>query len=252
MVYLMSLLDVSERAVRSTLSRMTQKGWIYAEKHGRLSLYVITGTGRKLLERGQSRIFEPVFSEWDGQWHIITYSLPEKHRSVRHTLRTQLTWLGFGSLVPGTWISPHDRSDALEPFVMDLGIDDFVDMFSGGYLGPSTATSLVERCWDLPAIETQYREFIDKYKKEYMALSKKGKETPQITPQECFIRRFWLTHMFQSFPLKDPNLPISLLPDDWVGIKGRELFDNYHRILGEKANQFVNEVISGEHEKEVV
>lgn len=252
LVRLMSLLDVSERAVRSTLSRMTQKGWIYAEKHGRRSQYLFTDAGRTLLERGQRRIFEPVFLDWDGQWHIITYSLPEKHRPLRHTLRTQLAWLGFGSLVPGTRISPHDRSESLELIVSDLGIDSFVDMFSGGYLGPSTATNLVERCWDLPAIETQYQEFVDRYEQEYKTLLKKGNGASHISPQECFIRRFWLTHMFQSFPLKDPNLPISLLPDNWVGIQARELFDNYHRLLGEHANQFVDEVISGEHEKEVV
>jgi DNA-binding transcriptional regulator PaaX len=58
--------------------------------------------------------------------------------------------------------------------------------------------------------------------------------------------------MFQSFPLKDPNLPISLLTEAWIGIRGRELFDNYHRLLGAQANQYVDEVISGEHEKEAV
>ncbi len=252
LVQLMSLLDVSERAVRSTLSRMTQKGWIYAEKHGRLSQYIFTDDGRTLLERGQRRIFESTFSDWDGQWHIITYSLPEKHRSLRHTLRTQLTWLGFGSLVPGAWISPHNRAESLKPFITELGIEKYVDMFTGGYLGPSVPENLVGRCWDLSVIEGQYQGLIDRYEKEYKKLLKSGSGVSKVSPQESFIRRFWLTHMFQSFPLKDPNLPVSLLPNDWVGIKGRKLFDNYHRLLGREANQFVDEVISGDHEKEAI
>jgi len=250
LLYLMSLLDVSERAVRSTLSRMTKKGWIIPERHGRRSQYSLSDQGRTLLERGQRRIFEPTFTRWDKRWQIITYSLPSTYRPIRHTLRTQLSWLGFGSLAPGTWISPHNRAEELESLIEDLDIGPFVDMFSGTYLGPSVSTELAQRCWDLPAIEGQYQKFVNRYQKEYQKLYNKGNGAPLLPREECFIRRFWLTHMFQSFPLKDPNLPPELLPPDWIGTTSRKLFDNYHKFLGNYANQFVDEVISGVNVKE--
>jgi phenylacetic acid degradation operon negative regulatory protein len=245
---LMGLLDVSERATRSTLSRMTKKGWIVPEKRGRCSRYSLTERGRALLKRGKHRIFEPAFKDWDGQWHLVIYSLPESHRSDRHTLRTQLSWLGFGRLAPGTCISPHDRSVELESLVSDLGIEPFVDLFCGSYWGPSVAQDLIHRCWDLAAIEDQYRGFVGHYQKEYQDYISQDTGNPYLTPEAHFIRRFWLTYSFQSFPLKDPNLPSVLLPEDWIGITARSLFDNYHRLLGSNANQFVDDVLSGAFE----
>lgn len=247
LLYLMNLLGVSEKGVRSTLSRMTQKGWLAAEKNGRRSQYSLTEQGRSLLLHGQRRIFEPIMKDWDGQWQMLVYSLPEKLRSTRHTLRTQLSWLGFGSLAPGIWISPHDRKDELENLISELGISECVEIFSSVHLGPSSPQTLVEQCWDLPSIASQYKAFINRFQAEYQVHKKNGDQSP--SREEAFIRRFWLTHSFQSIPLKDPNLPVKLLPKDWIGIRARELFDDYHTMLGNKASQFVNDVLADKIEK---
>ncbi|MDH5506786.1 MAG: BlaI/MecI/CopY family transcriptional regulator [Anaerolineae bacterium] len=241
---LMGLLDVSERAVRSALSRMTRKGWITTHKQGRRSQYSLTARGQALLERGHSRIFEPIITDWDGQWHLVVYSLPEEQRNTRHALRTQLAWLGYGSLAPGTWISAHDRADELSITIVELGIESFVEMFSGTFQGNSSIQDLVNRCWDLPALEAQYQDFMTAFQPEYMECRGGGNGKESLDPQTCFVRLFWLTHQFQSFPLKDPNLPTSLLPADWAGTEARRLFDDYHRLLSRYANQFVDEVIA--------
>jgi phenylacetic acid degradation operon negative regulatory protein len=73
-------LDVSEHAARNTLSRMSRKGWLVARKDGRRSQYSLTPRGWSLLVQGEKRIFEPPFREWDGMWHIVVFSLPEKKR----------------------------------------------------------------------------------------------------------------------------------------------------------------------------
>lgn len=239
---LMAHLDVSEPAVRSTLSRMMRKGWVASEKHGRHSRYRLTPRGRALLERGAERIFEPIFTGWDGEWRVVVYSLPETKRRKRHILRKQLAWLGFGSLAPGTWCSPHSRRQALHELFADLEVEDYVDVFAGAYMGPSTGSDLVERCWDLEGLEAQYNEFIDRYEVEYELCAREA-EAGALEPRVCFIRRFWLTHDFQSFPQTDPNLPVELLPEGWIGFKARALFENYNNLLGAQANQFVNEVI---------
>lgn len=248
LLYLMSLLDVSERAVRSTLSRMTQKGWLSPEKKGRRSKYSLTEQGRDLLIHGRRRIFEPTIKDWDGKWQMLVYSLPEKLRSTRHTLRTQLSWLGFGFLSPGVWISPHNREDELEILIMNLEISSCVEIFSSVYMGPSSPQKLVDNCWVLSNIASQYENFLEKFEDEYQEYINNIDRPPDL--EEAFMRRFWLTHSFQSFPLKDPNLPIKLLPENWIGIKARELFDDYHTLLGDQANQFVDRVISENYEKE--
>ena len=250
LLHLMGLLDVSERAVRSTLSRMTTKGWLTTQKNGRRSMYSLTEQGRGLLLHGRTRIFEPAIQVWDGRWQMLVYSLPEKLRSTRHTLRTQLSWLGFGSLSPGIWISAHDRKNELEALIVDLEITSCVEIFSSSHMGPSSPQSLVEQCWDLESIASQYEAFIHQFEAEYQ--NHKNNERDASSPEEAFIQRFWLTHSFQSFPLKDPNLPVELLPNGWVGVQARELFDDYHTLLGSKASQFIDDVLVEKIEKETI
>jgi phenylacetic acid degradation operon negative regulatory protein len=245
---LMELLGVSERAVRSTLSRMTRKGWLTSKKFGRRSQYSLTPRGKVLIDEGFRRIFEPIITDWDGHWHLVMYSLPEEMRRMRHTLRTRLTWLGFGRLSYGTWLSPHDRSDDLSAVLDDLALAAYVDQFSGVYLGPATAGDLVQRCWDLEALESQYIDFIERYQPEYRRTSSQSDGQLSSCKEDCFIRRYWLTHEFQSFPLRDPHLPTALLSPDWAGFAARRLFSNYHQILGTFAKEFVDEVMDAGEE----
>ncbi len=242
LVYLLSLLGVTERAARSVLSRMKRKGWLSVVKKGRRSQYALTDKGNNLLERGSTRSFEPVSRNWNEKWQMVVYSLPEKLRKKRHSLRTQLNWLGFGSLSPGTWISPHDRTAELTEFFSFLDVEEQVDIFSGVYLGPDSVKNLVARCWDLNELELQYREFISRNQLELSGFENNKNES--LSPEAYFVSRFWLTHEFQTFTLKDPNLPSALLPDDWVGYEARELFTRFYQFLGSEANRYVDSVIN--------
>jgi phenylacetic acid degradation operon negative regulatory protein len=246
LLYLMGLLGVSERAVRSTLSRMSQKGWIANEKRGRRSRYYVTARGYALLDEGQRRIFEPVITEWDGHWHLVLYSLPEEIRRSRHALRTKLSWLGFGRMAPSTWISPHDRSDELKIVLADLMVEAHIDIFSGVYLGPASSKILAARCWDLDGLDTQYTSFLDRYEPEYNRFKARASDGQPFSEEECFCRRFWLTHEFQSFPLRDPNLPTALLEPEWTGFRARKLFDDYRHSLEVHVNDFVDRIVNGD------
>ena len=87
---LLHVLGVSERAARSTLSRMVRKGWLKTRREGRHSLYTLTPKGRRLLTEGGQRIFEPRQREWDGRWHLVVYSLPESKQIGRASCRERV------------------------------------------------------------------------------------------------------------------------------------------------------------------
>ena len=243
---LLDLLGVSERTARSALSRMASRGWLVARRQGRRSQYSLTSPGRLLLERSGRRIFEPPYADWDGLWHMVIYSLPEQQRALRHVLRTQLLWLGFGPLAPATWISPRDRLAEVEVVCDELGVRDCVDLFSGMHQRGPSDRALVERCWDLPALAAEYRQFITRYEAEYAELSNLGAARLSEAPEMCFARRFWITHEFQRFPRHDPGLPLALLPLGWVGFEARQLFDSYRQLLDAYAQQFVDGIIRGD------
>ena len=49
---------------------------------------------------------------------------------------------------------------------------------------------------------------------------------------------------YRSSPYVDPNLPLELLPDGWLGQRAAQLFQQYRDLLSEKAEAFVDEVLA--------
>lgn len=241
---LLGLLGLSEQAVRSTLSRMSRKGWLKGRRVGNKSYYSLTPKSIDLLEEGAQRIFQPRSDVWDGRWHLLVYSIPEKERPLRHRLRKRLTWLGFGSLSNATWISPRDRCKEVEGVVNSLGIQGHVEIFTAEHLGFASDQELVERCWNLEELNRYYSAFIAKYEPDFLDYRRKVAEGDSLEPSECFVRRFMLVHEYRSFPYVDPNLPSELLPKDWLGDKATQLLQEYHRLLMAKANAFVDSVLA--------
>jgi len=225
---------------------MASRGWLAARKQGRRSQYSLTGQGRALLEPGERRIFEPPFADWDGLWHLVVYSLPESKRDLRHALRGQLLWLGFGRLAPATWISPRDRQAELEYICGELGGCEYVELFAGLRQPMLADGALVARCWDLPRLASEYREFVACYAPEYEQEQTRHAAQLRDTAGACFARRFWLTLAFLPFPRKDPGLPVALLPPDWAGFEARRLFEQYRSLLAPYADQFVDDVMDVE------
>ena len=79
----MAGVDTSAQAVRSTLSRMTRKGWLNSRREGRHSFYRTTPKTEKLLTEGSRRIYQPRQDPWDGNWYVLHYSIPENQRHLR-------------------------------------------------------------------------------------------------------------------------------------------------------------------------
>jgi len=239
-VEVLGMLDVSERATRSTLSRMKAKGWLAAHKSGRRSMYQLTSKGRTLLDEGTRRIFGPAPTEWDGCWHIIVYSLPQQLRARRHDLRTRLSWLGYGMLEPGTMIAAIARTSEVQALVDELEVQQYVHFFTRAHLESSGTLAIVARCWDLEQMNRRYSHFVRRFQSEYETLLTKQKNDISMAPDKSFANRFWLTYEFSSFPRQDPNLPTELLPDNWRGREAAELLHAYRALLREPAQAFVN------------
>ncbi|MCG8346820.1 MAG: hypothetical protein MI924_03435 [Chloroflexales bacterium] len=248
LLHLLELLNVSERAARSTLSRMKKEGWLVTRKSGRQTQHVLTRRGRAILEQGNQRIFETPSERWDGQWRLVVYSLPEEKRELRNQLRKKLLWYGFGNLAPGTWIAPHDWRRELEDILDDLAMRQYVTLFTVTQTGYTSNAELVQRCWNIPEIEREYQVFVDHYNTEYRTAQAQFDSAGgvDLAPEDCFVRRFWLTYDFQPFPRKDPNLPMELLPDNWIGASARNLFTNYRRLLSRGMGDFIDTIVLGQ------
>jgi phenylacetic acid degradation operon negative regulatory protein len=244
LIELLGLFGLSEQAVRSTLSRMSGKGWLKSRKEGRRSFYALTPKCLELLEEGARRIFHPRCDPWDGQWHLLTYSIPEPRRHLRRKLRRQLQWLGFGVLHQATWISPRDLRAEVEPMVDALDVRPYVELFTAAHRGFASDKEIVARCWNLEQLDEYYAAFVARYGpplQEHQACLAAG---DSLDSQECFVRRFMLIHEYRASPYLDPNLPLELLPAHWSGQRAAQMFQQYHDLLVEQAEAFVDSVFA--------
>jgi len=244
LIELLGLFGLSSQAVRSTLSRVSRKGWLKSRKAGRNSFYSLTPQSIELLEEGAVRIFQPRHDPWDGQWHLLTYSIPESKRHLRRRLRKQLVWLGFGAVNHAAWISPRDQRVEVEQVVNSLRVAPFVELFSGGHLGFSSDKEIITRGWDLERLNDYYATFVDRYEPLFQECQARLGAGDSLAPQECFKQRFMLVHEYRSSPYVDPNLPVELLPDDWQGERATLLFQQYRDLLADEAEAFVDSVLA--------
>ncbi len=244
LIELLGILGLSEQAVRSALSRMSRNSWLKGRRVSRHSFYSLTAKCIELLEEGATRIFQPRSDPWDGRWHLLTYSIPESKRSLRRRLRRRLLWLGFGALHQGTWISPRDLLAEVEKAVDALNIRPYVELFAAEHCGFASDEEIVARCWNLEQLNDYYAGFIARHDppfQEHLARQRAGNS---LQPQECFVQRFMLVHEYRSSPYLDPNLPLELLPDYWLGGRAAQLFQQYHDLLTARAEAFVDSVLA--------
>jgi phenylacetic acid degradation operon negative regulatory protein len=229
---------LSQQAVRSALSRMSQHGWLKVRRVGNRSYYGASARTRRLLEEGKRRIFAHRVEPWDHQWHLLVYSIPERKRELRTELRKQLAWLGYGPLSSGSWICPHRIDDDISALVEGLGISDCVETFTATHHGASDDRGLAARCWDLTSIDRRYEAFLSKYQ----PLFEDVRSRSELVPSECFVHRFLLIHEYRKFFFIDPELPAELVPAGWHGFQARDLFHAFHDLLAEPANDYFDSV----------
>lgn len=160
---LLADLGVTEAAARATLQRMTQRGLLSRGQVGRTAEYTLTPLAEDVLREATGRVASPTpFEHADGEWTLLTYSVPESRRDLRHRVRARLTWAGFGGLRDGLWIAPGTVDVAAVLGRSDLAeVAGLADAFAARPLPGTDVHRLVRRAWDLSAIRDAHATFIE-------------------------------------------------------------------------------------------
>lgn len=221
-------LDYKPQAARQALARSVHAGWLRTERHGRRSRVRLTDETVEMLRTGAERIYR--FGEpwdWDGRWLLVTLRVPEEHREVRHRVKTQLSWMGFGPLGGGLWISPHvDRENELSDIADDGSVAELLS-FRAELGSVGDPARLVAAAWDLEALNQAYREFISTF----------DRLRPKA-PEAVFRAQTLLVHAWRKFPFLDPDLPENMLPSGWPRSRAQAVFHNQHEAWHETAQQY--------------
>ena len=236
---LMSCFDVNESTARVVIARLRHEGWFEVRRDGRESLYALNDKSLRLLDEGRARIFGRERGQWDRHWHLVIYSVPETRREVRDHVRKELAWLGFGPLAPSTYISPHDRLRQVADSLADQP-EVRLDILRCQSSGLAVDREMAARCWDLNELNAAYRTLIGEYRSRLPAY-----RAAALSPLDALVERMRLTHDYRKFPFRDPDLPVELLPDGWVGRAAHEMFLQAHEVLRLPAEKFYDEVAGG-------
>ncbi|MGO2004511.1 PaaX family transcriptional regulator [Arthrobacter rhombi] len=207
---LMEAVDVSPALTRTALTRLRRKGVLDAATRDGVSGYAVGERARQMLERGDRRIHEPRAMNVDDPWCLISFTVPETDRGLRHQLRRRLYWIGCGTVGPGLWICPQYLQAETEEILQDLGLRERAVLFETKR--PQTAGPLGEAVadwWDLDELAGLHREFLGQQR-----------DVPELPPSEgssAFATYLHCIDSWRIIPYRDPGLPQDCLPEDWPG-----------------------------------
>ncbi len=234
---LLGVFGIGESTARVVLSRMRREGWFATRRDGRQTVYELTEQSWRLLDEGRARILDRGHAEWDGEWRMVLYAVPEAERAERERVRRALSWLGFGPLAPSVWLSPHPRLSAAEETLAGTPATR-VELLTARSHGREADRRMAARCWDLDTLGRDYAELVTELENLPPAA-----ELATLPGAEALRRRIGLISAYRRFPFRDPDLPAELLPESWPGARAHALFLAAHEALEGPADRYVREVL---------
>jgi len=237
LVTLLGEFGISHQGSRTAISRLVRRGLLECNRTRGRGGYQLTSYADWVLRDGLRRIsqFGSSCKDWDGEWTLVTFSIPESQRQLRHMLRTRLRWLGFAPLYNGIWVSPWDRADEVARLLSDLNI--FSVSIFHAKLSESSPDNPVS-AWDLDALAHAFNEFIE----EFAPLLERVR-AGDIGSAEALRKRTFVMDAWRRFPGIDPDLPVELLPDDFPRDRAYAVFSEIYCALGPMAESRVRHLL---------
>ena len=234
LIRLMAGLDVDEAAVRSSISRLKQRGIVEPRRCGGAAGYALSGAGLDILAEGDQRIFGRPRARLADGWLLAVFSVPEAQRRRRHALRSRLTWLGFGTVAAGVWIAPAHLAAQTTRVLERSGLSGYVTLFRADYLAFGDPVEQVRRWWDLDRLQQMYQEFLDAVGP---AVGRWARGVP--AGAGAFADYVRALTAWRRLPFLDPGLPAELLPPGWNGLTADAAFTALAQRLAGPAHAHV-------------
>ncbi|MEV4539581.1 PaaX family transcriptional regulator C-terminal domain-containing protein [Asanoa sp. NPDC049518] len=214
---------VAAPATRATLDRLVQTGILARSRSGREILFSLTEHGTAVLREATARVRGPhPFDPQGTGWTLVTFTIPEDQRTLRHRLRSTLTWEGFAPLRDGLWLAPGevDLASSLEPLREDLPPDAVVGFHARELTGFPIGQS-VRAAWDIETIRREHLAFIETWQD--------AAATAQAS--SALTLRTMLVADWLALLRADPRLPREFMDARWPAERSVEVYRRMHERL---------------------
>ena len=212
-------LDIGDGVVRTAMSRLAADGWLERRRVGRNSFYRLADKGREAFRDASDRIYARHAPVWAGHFDLAIGGE-----------RTALEAAGFGVVAPGVFVAPGGAA-TVEVALRLQAVGD-----------PETNRALAARCWPLDATGDAYARFLAAFDPLRAALERGA----AFTDLEAFAARILLIHDYRRIVLRDPSLPLELLPQDWPGTAARDLCAYVYPRLAAASERWLDDKAIGE------
>jgi phenylacetic acid degradation operon negative regulatory protein len=227
---------VPERLVRTSVGRLAKDGWLTFRREGRQSEYFLTEHGRSRFAEATERIYSQGPQSWDGGWTLLL--LPPGPRAPRERIREELQWLGFGQVSSGVLAHPSRSVADTRELLTSLQVGSGAVVMRANSEGPTGDRTLLSAGWDLAELARSYQQFTASFTRVTNLLAGRS-----VAPAEtAFVIRTLLIHEYRKIHLRDPLLPRSVLPKDWVGATAYELCRTLYRKVFASAEEHLSAV----------
>ncbi|MFV5451893.1 PaaX family transcriptional regulator C-terminal domain-containing protein [Acinetobacter baumannii] len=238
LIQLLELFGFNDRAVRTSVFRLVKNDWLCSDKIGRTSFYRITDSSRSTYLQAEQRIYNDQMKEWDHYWDLILMSsLDTENKAL---LKKELEWLGFTNISTNLMAYPGCNRIELQRLLVDLNMSEQVVVFKAETLqlfnnSVDTIGRMLRTNWPIDELRQRYLQFLDIFREIGVLLMQ---ENEQLEPVQAFQIRTLLIHYYRRILLKDPALPLELLPTDWPAISARTLSMNIYKKVFEPADEY--------------
>lgn len=222
---IMALFHIDAGHVRTAMSRLTADGWLTREKVGRNSYYRLTRREAGSFIAATERIYFAHSPPFDGRLRL---ALLGPGIDDRPAMRPMLDGAGFVALSPATYVAYADPAPPLP---------DTEGLFLLHSQEGCNLSGLAAAAWKLEPIAQAYRAFITRFSSLDAALAT---ATDPVPEPDALVARVLLIHDFRRIVLRDPGLPVVLLPEDWPGMAARQLTARVYRRLVTASEAFLD------------
>ena len=214
---------VAGPTARATLDRMVVRDILTRARVGRGVGYGLAAHGRQVLLEASERVHSPYpFSPHGSGWTLVTFSVPEGQRTLRHRLRAALTWEGFAPVRDGLWVASGevDLAGALGSLREELPSSSIV-AFRADDLPDFPLAASMRKAWDLAEIRGAHERFLAAWEDPTMLAA----SVPPASALAMLVSD-WLALL-----RADPRLPASLLASDWPAARSIDAYRARRRDL---------------------
>ncbi len=179
--------------------------------------------GRQTFEAATRHIYDPPPSDWTGRFELLLIGNGEDREVSREALKNA----GFGSPIPGVWVAPSGvpiPDEASGAIRLEVSAED------------DSGRRLLSESWPLQRTADAYLKFTKTFEPLRGWISRRE----ALSQADAFTARILLIHHYRRVVLRDPLLPVALLPKDWPGGPARRLCAEIYRGLLPLSEQWLD------------